>query len=658
MTKYSLFQFKDGRKLKVLILTKDVKGFEPSCADDIPNREFLVKWQESYHDDDADHDGYYPGRVLLVGATVEEVRMKAKELKIRLPMTFPLQDNTVCKPMSEPLKKPRKKRSDEDPEVVARKRRMNETSKLLDEVKLDNQSAKKVPEGNESSITAKAQTTGVRTGEERNGDKRIKSSSYKSGRSTAAKELWSEGRDCPKVTKDHATKPKANEKLHDLNSSVQSPKKPEPHITIHDHSQSVGKNVAADMEVPNEREDWKSNEQEDATVLSPVENRICEDVSETGAQVDNESVPTGSKSKKIRSCSKKVYYKSSKCSDSSSLVSNSDEDPDDATVQLAELKKQFSQSSLRIEELEEKVKNQRSNLKTYQKEIEKKRQIISNLKSEVEDLKSLNLSLQRQLLVSGPKEVLPLKSSSPISFKSSPVKSGKSSPLLWSPYQTGSSPPQETKSSPAAALDKIVSAKKSLFDSDKSDDTSSETSDVEPCNVRKTPVTVKHESKIVQSPFKNDIESKEGEDKQRDKGTKEKLREVSKRIFDDLKGVKPLECENDQVHVGMGLKINKQTWEKVLRKRKDDSKFFKDCAGIIWGKEALKQRTGMRCTGDKKACTPKKVKLCKAMLTGKMLARGESHQQQEFILANFAPKWLTDKCYDAGRQPRQGKDKK
>lgn len=69
-----------------------------------------------------------------------------------------------------------------------------------------------------------------------------------------------------------------------------------------------------------------------------------------------------------------------------------------------------------------------------------------------------------------------------------------------------------------------------------------------------------------------------------------------------------------QVSVGMGFNINRKTWEKSLRLRKEDSKFYKDSAGLIWGRDALQKRTGQRGTGDKKACTPKKVKLLNGML--------------------------------------------
>lgn len=67
--KYSLIQFMDNsRRLKALVLTKDVKGFEPRCAEDVSNKEYLVKYQDSFHGKDEEyHDGCYPGQVLIVG---------------------------------------------------------------------------------------------------------------------------------------------------------------------------------------------------------------------------------------------------------------------------------------------------------------------------------------------------------------------------------------------------------------------------------------------------------------------------------------------------------------------------------------------------------------------------------------------------------------
>jgi len=67
--KKALVRFRDKRKQKYLVLTKDIKGFNPSSAEDFQNREYLVKWQDSFHDDlsDTHVDGCYPADILLVG---------------------------------------------------------------------------------------------------------------------------------------------------------------------------------------------------------------------------------------------------------------------------------------------------------------------------------------------------------------------------------------------------------------------------------------------------------------------------------------------------------------------------------------------------------------------------------------------------------------
>lgn len=67
---YSLVKFKgkSGRS-NYLVLTRDVKGFKPKSLEDITDKEYMVKWQDSFHDEDADlhHNGCYPATVLLVG---------------------------------------------------------------------------------------------------------------------------------------------------------------------------------------------------------------------------------------------------------------------------------------------------------------------------------------------------------------------------------------------------------------------------------------------------------------------------------------------------------------------------------------------------------------------------------------------------------------
>lgn len=66
----ALVRIKDGkRKLKYIVLKKDIQGFNPKNAEDIPDREYLVKWQDSFHNelDEVEHDGYWPGEILLAG---------------------------------------------------------------------------------------------------------------------------------------------------------------------------------------------------------------------------------------------------------------------------------------------------------------------------------------------------------------------------------------------------------------------------------------------------------------------------------------------------------------------------------------------------------------------------------------------------------------
>ena len=67
--KYALVQFQDGQKMKFLVLTKDIKGFQPSSVHDVANKEYLIKWQKSFDGGESEpsNDGCYPGKILLVG---------------------------------------------------------------------------------------------------------------------------------------------------------------------------------------------------------------------------------------------------------------------------------------------------------------------------------------------------------------------------------------------------------------------------------------------------------------------------------------------------------------------------------------------------------------------------------------------------------------
>jgi asparagine synthetase A len=64
----------------------------------------------------------------------------------------------------------------------------------------------------------------------------------------------------------------------------------------------------------------------------------------------------------------------------------------------------------------------------------------------------------------------------------------------------------------------------------------------------------------------------------------------------------------------MGTYINKNFWEKSVRKQRDDSKFLKDCAQGIWGTEQLKERALERKSKTKtKIATPHKVNIAYGM---------------------------------------------
>jgi hypothetical protein len=65
---YALVKFKDGkRSCKYLVLTKDIRGYSPTCVGDFKDKEYDVKWQKSFSNDDDVHDGYYKAEILCVG---------------------------------------------------------------------------------------------------------------------------------------------------------------------------------------------------------------------------------------------------------------------------------------------------------------------------------------------------------------------------------------------------------------------------------------------------------------------------------------------------------------------------------------------------------------------------------------------------------------
>lgn len=67
--KHALVQFVSGKKKKYLALSEDIKGFHPKSAEDFTNEDYLVKWQESFHDDDSGmhDDGCWPAKILILG---------------------------------------------------------------------------------------------------------------------------------------------------------------------------------------------------------------------------------------------------------------------------------------------------------------------------------------------------------------------------------------------------------------------------------------------------------------------------------------------------------------------------------------------------------------------------------------------------------------
>ncbi|KAJ1526469.1 hypothetical protein ONE63_009602 [Megalurothrips usitatus] len=131
---YAIAVFKEnGKPLKRVVTTAAIKDFDVACPAALDKTKlYEVKWEKSYADADGfRHDGYYPAHILLIAATVEELRFRAKEDGIRMPINMPL----VSLPSSKqsPVKKSRKRvtRSAVADQLSAKKKRMEKTKQSI-----------------------------------------------------------------------------------------------------------------------------------------------------------------------------------------------------------------------------------------------------------------------------------------------------------------------------------------------------------------------------------------------------------------------------------------------------------------------------------------------------------------------------------------------
>ena len=148
-----------------------------------------------------------------------------------------------------------------------------------------------------------------------------------------------------------------------------------------------GKNVATTM----------SNELTEFSNTDDVKEKISVEEVERDKNLSLSATPKVHKPKR-KVTSNKSYTFNNIDSNDESEFGGTDADEDDATVLLEKLKKEHELCSLKFEKLQEKNEKLTMDLKIYKKEMTKKREALAALKNELEDLKSLNFSLQRQLL--------------------------------------------------------------------------------------------------------------------------------------------------------------------------------------------------------------------------------------------------------------------
>ncbi|KAJ1526573.1 hypothetical protein ONE63_008160 [Megalurothrips usitatus] len=801
-TTYSLVEFKDGkRRTKLLVLTAAIDGFKPASAEDIPNREYLVPWQDSFDDSlTGDHiDGRFPARILLVGASPEEIKAKAKALKIRLPSNWPLPSNETKKPMDKPLHKSRRKANEIDAEEKGKRMRMNETLSLLgssqaktspikshsSEAGLKSSSPKETASVNSQCKVLGTDHTSKRESDATNSnrdedpivfmktatskshqkmlacsdqesEKKLAGESKKHRRSSKKRSgspsyLWecdADEADTPESTvaakfvfkkpkeerppaesksEGGIIEPAAGSQLIQGDGKLEQDKdfsgiSPEKHLrksnqlsspSLKDSAKTLqGRFVKAETHSMGKKSPKKSSN----CLASPgkfivTEHDLdCDSPSVTAGPMNDYFNPvtlTGSSSKTDDCSSVKTTGKMTRNNADYGASSHSSDDTeeefessgdDDATVLLAGLKKKHSLCVFENEQLTETIQKLKRNIELCKTELKKRGEIIVDLKESVRALQSKNqkleLKLQKSSLGVKKEMITPKASSSLVRAASSPLFSEISSPFsnakvspahcdLDSPSSEIDRGLETTLKGPKGSHAPAARAVKQLFASELG-------------NLSESEEDNKMES------MKPDAVTKESRDKEASKG-KCTLDEISKRIEMDLSGKQPLTGDKEkaslylntiihffffpapflaafimlqwggnkmessenqttllisssllfQVYIGMGLHCNKKAWEKSIRTKKDDSKFTKEMASVIWGREKLMARTGSRDTSGKKACTPKKVELLHAALRGKMSARGESRKQQDFIIQNLAPKWLSEKCYDCRRAEKK-----
>ncbi|KAK3916758.1 hypothetical protein KUF71_025857, partial [Frankliniella fusca] len=149
MINFAYVQFEDdGRKLPYIVPICDILKFKPKSADDFDrDKEYSVKWDRSSAGKLAD---IWPAKIKCLGATVDEVNLKSKELKLKKPIVMSKRlpeskssecssrrrsdkssstSRTECKPSSSKAAAKRSSKEERDLKAEADKRRRHSLEK-------------------------------------------------------------------------------------------------------------------------------------------------------------------------------------------------------------------------------------------------------------------------------------------------------------------------------------------------------------------------------------------------------------------------------------------------------------------------------------------------------------------------------------------------
>ncbi|KAK3915232.1 BEN domain-containing protein 5 [Frankliniella fusca] len=610
--KYALVQFREnGRNVKAQTLCSNIKDFNPANADDFEkDKQYQIKWQKSVVDDDFTHDGYFPGKILLLAATPEEIKVKAKDAGIKLPSHLLIvKAISSPSPMKRPLRKSRVKKGEESDESTNRKKRMMDTLQMLND-----------------------------SGSSQLSEDLAKPEMFSN--ITSSSKIMMKSNSCSSVLhkKEKVETPALS---FSAKSSCKNVKKSDSGSTLASKT-TVKTEPASSFSPP--KCSSKNMRKSDSGLTSPsqIESKTLSPTSPSDNSINRVSLKSRLDSalqeersvrrnlnKDLKHEKKNKQFGGEQSDSSSGDFGDTDEDEDDVAVKLDNLEKEHSLCEVKFSELKLEI----SKLKSAQKEFEKvinKNLKISKLMDKVTNLSNMNMSLQHHLFGGSTGKKTDI---SKCAGDSDTPNCLDDALMFQSPAKNLSAEFSPVNDSP-----QLTPRKKS--------------SSVEDCSLQVVrdakSTTPKRSSSPKTARTKNAATDESDEES------------IAQRIEDDLREKRLLAFPNDdpnKVYVGSGISINKQFWEEKVRKQRDDSKFTKDATQGIWGVENLKQRVTSKATGSKKAATPSKLRLVTGMLRGKLRARNLSKGEIDTMVQSKALGWIGAKMYDVTRTYKPKKSK-